>query len=401
MLTLKKVKELVGAPSHAKRTPSPKMLYEEGIVLLRREFDQGSHLTVYNSGYVLFSAGKRNTVFHIHDCCGDYAYDAAEGKGDVIEEEYFENCEWHIRALFEGERKMEDNQAKCEGAGRSNVCVSYHALSEDWSEIADRTINMLEKIIENKQKAKSYAQQIEDGFLIHHQNYQSAYKGQVGPSETPVTVRGRLEEQRPNTFIGRPFGVSDVMVWDEEEKRKFFYVDKDELVEFGGFTDIDSAGNVVALMVPNYQVDGKTGTWLPYDSEVVEGVCFFMMRNEQRRDAVSPIVVDSKGVFVTEAPNGFENVRATITEYVRRAERKQQDVTEHEKCLTNGTYERARESGTEQNYNMIDGCVNNNPKKPRVIGNRVSVLDRLHIKLENRKQKEQGQQQQQERTLKN
>ena len=51
MLTLKKVKELVGAPSHAKRTPSPKMLYEEGIVLLRREFDQGSHLTVYNSGY--------------------------------------------------------------------------------------------------------------------------------------------------------------------------------------------------------------------------------------------------------------------------------------------------------------------------------------------------------------
>ena len=131
MLTLKKVKELVGAPSHAKRTPSPKMLYEEGIVLLRREFDQGSHLTVYNSGYVLFSAGKRNTVFHIHDCCGDYAYDAAEGKGDVIKEEYFENCEWHIRALFEGERKMEDNQAKCEGAGRSNVCVSYHALSED------------------------------------------------------------------------------------------------------------------------------------------------------------------------------------------------------------------------------------------------------------------------------
>lgn len=99
MLTLKKVKELVGAPSHAKRTPSPKMLYEEGIVLLRREFDQGSHLTVYNSGYVLFSAGKRNTVFHIHDCCGDYAYDAAEGKGDVIEEEYFENCEWHMDTL--------------------------------------------------------------------------------------------------------------------------------------------------------------------------------------------------------------------------------------------------------------------------------------------------------------
>ena len=136
MLTLKKVKELVEAPSHAKRTPSPKMLFEEGIVLLRREFDQGSHLTVYNSGYVLFSAGKRNTVFHIHDCCGDYAYDAAEGKGDVIEEEYFENCEWHIRALFEGERKMEDNQAKCEGAGRSNLSTMFTAVNQQTSEIA-------------------------------------------------------------------------------------------------------------------------------------------------------------------------------------------------------------------------------------------------------------------------
>ena len=58
MLTLKKVKELVEAPSHAKRTPSPKMLFEEGIVLLRREFDQGSHLTVYNSGYFCFLQGS-------------------------------------------------------------------------------------------------------------------------------------------------------------------------------------------------------------------------------------------------------------------------------------------------------------------------------------------------------
>ena len=56
----------------------------------------------------------------------------------------------------------------------------------------------------------------------------------------------------------------------------------------------------------------------------------------------------------------------------------------------------------EQNYNMIDGCVNNNPKKPRIIGNRISVLDRLHIKLEERKQKGQPQQQrQQERSRKN
>lgn len=58
MLTLKKVKELVEAPVHTKRVPSPKALLEEGLILKRKEFDYGSHLTVYQSGYVLFSAGK-------------------------------------------------------------------------------------------------------------------------------------------------------------------------------------------------------------------------------------------------------------------------------------------------------------------------------------------------------
>lgn len=132
------------------------------------------------------------------------------------------------------------------------------------------------KEVHHQHWAKSYAQQVEDGFLIHHQNYQSAYKGKPAPSDTPMTARKRLEEKRPNTFIGRSFGVGDVIVWDEEKERKFFYVDKEELVEFGGFMDADAAGNTVVYMVPNYQIDGKTGTWLPYDSEVVEGVCFFI-----------------------------------------------------------------------------------------------------------------------------
>lgn len=50
---------------------------------------------------------------------GDYAYGASKGKGEVIKEEYFENCEWHIRALFEGEQRVEESQLKCEGVGQT------------------------------------------------------------------------------------------------------------------------------------------------------------------------------------------------------------------------------------------------------------------------------------------
>ena len=144
MLTLKKVKELVNAPVHTKRVPSPKVLLEEGRIFLRKEFEHGSHLTLYHNGYVWFSAGKRNTVFHIHDCRGDYAYGASKGKGEVIKEEYFENCEWHIRALFEGEQRVEESQLKCEGVGQTKVSVSYHAVAEDWGEMADSEINVLD-----------------------------------------------------------------------------------------------------------------------------------------------------------------------------------------------------------------------------------------------------------------
>ena len=204
-----------------------------------------------------------------------------------------------------------------------------------------------------------------------------------GPYQRPNGVLGAV-----TTFTYKALQGEDITVYgDGSVVRDFIYA--------------DAAGNTVVYMVPNYQIDGKTGTWLPYDSEVIEGVCFFMMRNEQRKDAVSPIVVDSKGVFVTDAPNGFENVRSILTEYIYRDKKKQPNMTEHEKYLTNGTYERARESGTEQNYDMIDGCVNNVPKKPRRIGGRWSVLDRLHIKQAERKQKEQPQQQQRERSRKN
>ena len=47
-----------------------------------------------------------------------------------------------------------------------------------------------------------------------------------------------------------------------------------------------------------------------------------------------------------------------------------------------------------------NGCVNNVPQKPRRIGGRWSVLDRLHIKQAERRQKDNTPQQEQERSRK-
>jgi len=120
---------------------------------------------------------------------------------------------------------------------------------------------------------------------------------------------------------------------------------------------------------------------------------------EQTKKQKPDIVLHDSGVLVAQTIYGFDSsVMKKIEKFLRE---QKPELLHHQKFLENGTAERAKESGTEQNYNMIDGCVNNNPKKPRIIGNRISVLDRLHIKLEERKQKSQPQQlQQQERNRK-
>ena len=86
--------------------------------------------------------------------------------------------------------------------------------------------------------------------------------------------------------------------------------------------------------------------------------------------------------------------------YFRDDKLVQQAISDMEKLMA------ARQQNKEQERSstkksVLDGCVNNVPKKPRRIGGRWSVLDRLHIKQAQRKQKDQTQQQQQERSRKN
>lgn len=142
------------------------------------------------------------------------------------------------------------------------------------------------------------------------------------------------------------------------------------------------------------------GGWKVIDEKNVQEQRFVQLVCEQTKKQKPDIVLHDSGVLVAQTIYGFDSsVMKKIEKFLRE---QKPELLHHQKFLENGTAERAKESGTEQNYNMIDGCVNNNPKKPRIIGNRISVLDRLHIKLEERKQKSQPQQQQQqERSRKN
>ena len=175
-------------------------------------------------------------------------------------------------------------------------------------------------------------------------------------------------------------------------------VDKDRLVRFNGFFPKPQSGTYLILDEGGYQVAGQKGTWLVSDEVEVDGQRFVQMRSEQTKSPPPSIILHESGAFVTQTALGFDG---EATRKMRTfLQGPKPELLHHQKFFENGTAERAKESGTEQNYNMIDGCVNNVPKKPRRIGGRWSVLDRLHIKQAERRQKDNTPQQEQERSRK-
>ena len=93
-----------------------------------------------------------------------------------------------------------------------------------------------------------------------------------------------------------------------------------------------------------------------------------MMMHQEYHRQVAYIILDSYGkMIMEECRNGFdEKTKQKLHEIMKAPEQREQkyqkykDRLEHyQKFFENGTYERSLESGTEENYNMVDGQVNN------------------------------------------
>ena len=107
MMTFKDLKKLVELPSYKEqRVPTVKALEVSGVpVVTEKVLENHGSINVYQNGYVIYRAHKRVTVFSLRDCV-HYKYDAAEGAGHHIEEAEFDDYEWHIRLVLEGEDRI-------------------------------------------------------------------------------------------------------------------------------------------------------------------------------------------------------------------------------------------------------------------------------------------------------
>ena len=191
----------------------------------------------------------------------------------------------------------------------------------------------------------------------------------------------------PRTFKGHTISVSDVIVMNRTGEISAYFVDEEKLIALADFFRMNSSGTLISMDTRNYEIKGKPGTWLACDDVVVDGKHFFLMQNEQMKNAAAYAVLDESGKLIVEAAQGFDEdtlrqirVSQNPPQSSDSDQAQKPQLETWQKAFENGEYLRAAEMTEEQNYSFIDGRINNLPPKREKAGKRPSVLKRLHEK---------------------
>lgn len=119
-ITLGELKNTVAAIIE-KKLPKYAQLVEMHPVIAARTVVGGATLTAYENGYAVYEQDGAHTVMAI-DRCGDYRYDFNDGTYEVVPAEVFEDAEWSVRLVMEGERRMESNTIPASISNRARSC---------------------------------------------------------------------------------------------------------------------------------------------------------------------------------------------------------------------------------------------------------------------------------------
>lgn len=103
-ITLRELKGMIDTVVE-KKLPTFKTLMEMNPVAVARTSMNGAKLTAYENGYAVYEVDSAHTVMAV-ERCGDYRYDFTDGTHQIVPAETFEEAEWSLRLLMEGEKRI-------------------------------------------------------------------------------------------------------------------------------------------------------------------------------------------------------------------------------------------------------------------------------------------------------
>lgn len=158
-----------------------------------------------------------------------------------------------------------------------------------------------------------------------------------------------------------------------------YYVDPTKLVLLPDFFHQPTSGMLITIDSENLPLDGRKGSWMTIDTLRIDGRNLFLMQSETYGKDAPYVVVDEHGKEITADKSGFspatiEQIRRSLKEMeakqalqVSQPQNRKPKLEVWQQYFENGEYLRAAEITEEQNYNMIDGTMNNRAPKRSII----------------------------------
>ena len=241
---------------------------------------------------------------------------------------------------------------------------------------------------------RSYRYLQEHGISIRSYDYDSVLRGDVSDSENVKMLRKRLEGEMGSTEILRDrhiepddtqksaspcIKVSDILSITKAGLTTAYYVDPTRLILLPDFFHQPSSGALITIDTDNYPLDGRKGSWMTIDTLRLNDRNLFLMQSKDYGHDAPYVIVDETGKEIAADKNGF--TEATI-EQIRKSLKeleghqiadaisdpgKKPKLEVWQQYFENGEYLRSAEITEEQNYNMIDGTMNNRAPRRSVI----------------------------------
>ena len=227
----------------------------------------------------------------------------------------------------------------------------------------------------------------ENNIRVRPENYEVAFKGDLTEDLTVKELREQLESEKPPDSEGKKIRISDVLAVTRNGITAAYYVDPTKLILIPDFFHESGSSVLITIDSDNLPLDGRKGSWMTVDTLRINGQNLFLMQSKEYGRDAPYVIVDEYGKELAADKAGFsetviEQIRNSLKEMNAKAafeaslsQGKKPKLEVWQQYFENGEYLRAAEITEEQNYNMIDGTMNNRAPKR-------SVLKRLQEKQE-------------------
>jgi len=246
----------------------------------------------------------------------------------------------------------------------------------------------------NERQFRPYRYLREHGIAVRTDSYDLVLRGELEDHENVKMLRERLSKELDpaeharscvskidagQDYAGCCINVGDVLAVTRKGLTTAYYVDPTRLILLPGFFHQPASGALITIDTDNFPLDGRKGSWMTIDTLRIDGRNLFLMQSQDYGKDAPFVIVDETGKELVADRNGFtedaiEQIRSSLKELETRqtasmveASDKKPKLEVWQQYFENGEYLRAAEITEEQNYNMIDGTMNNRAPKRSVI----------------------------------